>query len=42
MNMVTPPLAKFGTSAPAAWPSGVAMAASNASAEAKPSSAIRK
>jgi hypothetical protein len=42
MNMVTPPVAKFGTSAPAAWPSGVAMAASNASWEAKPSSAIRK
>ena len=31
MNMVTPPVAKLGTSAPAAWPSGDSMAAPNTS-----------
>ena len=29
--MVTPPVAKLGTSAPAAWPSGDCMAAPNTS-----------
>ena len=39
--MVTPPVAKFGTSAPAAWLSGEAWAALIASREGKLSSAIR-
>ena len=42
MNMVTPPMAKFGTSAVAAWASGELRETPMASCEGKLSPAIRK